>query len=84
MRLDSIITSFLWVGKTPRLAQATLHLPLTQGGLALPNLQLYYWAAVLVMVRWWFSQPSHNLAVTEAALLGSYAALTYFIIGKNI
>lgn len=55
VKLDSIISSFVWAGKTPRLAQTTLQLPLTRGGLALPNLQLYYWAAVLVTVLWWCS-----------------------------
>lgn len=46
----------------------------------LPNFLLYYWAAVLVTVRWWFSQPRQNPAVRlEAAILGSYAALSNFV-----
>lgn len=47
------------------------------GGHALPNLQFYYWTAVLVSVRWWFSQPKDNpVEIIEAALLGSYATLS--------
>lgn len=79
-RLDSLITSFVWAGKTPRLAKRTLQLPLSHGGLAMPHFQLYYWAAVLVMVRWWFSQPKQNPAVQlEAAILGSYVAVSNLV-----
>lgn len=49
-RLDSIVTSFIWVGSTPTLYLSTLHLPINRGGLALPNFQLYYWAAVLFTI----------------------------------
>lgn len=57
-----------------------LQLLLSQGGLGLPNSQLYYWAAVSVTVRWWFSQSRHNPTVTlEAPLLGSYAALSNLV-----
>lgn len=55
----------------------TLQLPVTQGGLSLPDFQVYFWAAVLVTVRWWFSQPCDNPAVTlEAAIMGSYSSLS--------
>lgn len=67
----------VWAGKPPSVAKHILYLPLSRGGLALPNFLVYYWAAVLVTLRWWFSQPRQNPAVTlEAALLGSYAALS--------
>lgn len=46
-RLDSIIISFIWSVRTPRLALSTLQLPLSQGGLSLPNFWVYYWAAIL-------------------------------------
>lgn len=76
-KLESVVISFIWAGKPPRVAKNTLYLPLSGGGLALPNFLMYYWAAVMVTVRWWFSQPRQNPAVTlEAALLGSYAALS--------
>lgn len=79
VRLDSIITSFVWVGKIPRLAR-TLQLTLSQGRFAPhPNLQLYYWAGVLVLVHWWFNDSTQNPATTLEVLLGSYAALTNLI-----
>ena len=79
-RLESQVGAFVWAGRTPRIAKRTLFLPLSGGGLSLPNFQLYYWAAVLVSVRWWFDQPRLNPAVTlEAAILGSYAALSNLV-----
>lgn len=76
IRLDGMIVSFVWAGKTPRVTWKILQLPLSQGGLVLPNFQLYYWATVLVMVCWWFSQPTYNPVVTlKSALLGFYAAV---------
>lgn len=77
-RLESLLIHFVWAGRPPRVAKQILYLPLSGGGgLALPNFQIYYWAAVLVTIRWWFSQPTQNPAVTlEAAILGSFAALS--------
>lgn len=84
VRLDGIIVSFVWAGKTPTVAWKTLQLPLSQGGLVLSNFQLYYWVRVLVMVCWWFSQPTHNAVVTlKSALLGSYAASFVYQVPKT-
>lgn len=38
VRLDSIITSFVWAGKIPRLARLTFQLPLSQGASCPPQL----------------------------------------------
>lgn len=70
--IDGCIGSFLWPGSSPRIARSNLQLPVSCGGLALPNLLVYYWAAMLVMVRWWFEQSRANAAVClEAAMVGS-------------
>lgn len=46
----------------------------------MPHFQLYYLAAVLVTVHWWFSQPRQNPAVLlEAPILGSYADLSNLV-----
>lgn len=75
-KLERVISPFIWVGQKPRLAKTILQLPLTEGGLALPRIKFYYWAAVLATVRWWFEQQDTNPAVNlEAALLGSYSEL---------
>lgn len=49
LKLDSIVTSFIWAGRPPRVARRTLYIPLLGSGLALPNFLIYYW--VLVTVR---------------------------------
>ena len=51
--LDRLISRFIWQGKRPRIRLKTLQLPKPDGGLSLPCLQLYYWAAQLKpMVAW--------------------------------
>lgn len=75
-----MLIAFVWAGKPPRVAKRILYLPLSGGGLALPNFQTYYWAAIFVTVRWWFSQLRQNPAVTlVAATLGSYAAFSNLV-----
>lgn len=50
------------------------------GGLSLPRFRQYYWAALFVTARCWFAQTVLNPAVTlEAAILGSYAALSNLV-----
>lgn len=41
-RLESVVISFIWAGKAPRVAKAILYLPLSGGGLALLNFLIYY------------------------------------------
>lgn len=72
-KLDQIITSFTWA----HVARIKLQLPLSDGGLALPCFKKYYWAAVLVTVRWWIAQDHNNPVVDlEAVILGSYSELS--------
>lgn len=74
--VDSCISTFMWNGAIPHLAKSTLHLPVKLGGLALPNFQIYFWAAVLVTTYWWFEGSHDNSAVyVEAACLGSLSDL---------
>lgn len=57
------------------MAKSTLYLPVQLGGLTLPNFQVYYWAAVLVTVYWWFVGLRSNAVCVEAACLGSLSYL---------
>lgn len=50
-KIDQLLTPFIWAGKVPHLAKTTVQLPMSLGGLALPNFKYYYWAAALVTVR---------------------------------
>lgn len=55
-RLEGLLISFVWARKPHRVAKQILYLPMSGGGLALRNYQLYYWVAVLVTVGRWFFQ----------------------------
>lgn len=57
-RLDSLISSFIWNNKSPRLSRAYLQRPKVFGGMALPNFQLYYWAAnIRPILHWLYEDP---------------------------
>ena len=52
-KLDSIITSYIWNGKQPRLRKEFLQRAKRDGGMALPNFRFYYWAANLHCMSHW-------------------------------
>lgn len=73
---DSIITSFLWATKPPRLGITVLKEPGDQGGLALPDCQKYYLAGQMVYARRWLMADDGDTATElEGAQLGSYESL---------
>lgn len=79
-KIDQIITTFIWAVSTPKITQTTLQLPLCFEGLALPCFKHYYWAAVMLTVRYWFAQSHTNPLVNlEATILRSYSALSNLV-----
>lgn len=48
-----LLAEFLWQGRAPRLCKPYLERPKCLGGLALPNLQYYYWATNLRVMHYW-------------------------------
>uniref|UniRef100_A0A803J3Y7 Uncharacterized protein n=1 Tax=Xenopus tropicalis TaxID=8364 RepID=A0A803J3Y7_XENTR len=75
-RIDSLILGFLWAGEHPHINQKTLQAPVTQGGLALPNMRLYYLASQLIYAHWWLTPHRDNTStLLEANILGSREAL---------
>ena len=52
---DRLISRFIWAGARPRVRLKTLQLDKEKGGLALPNLKEYYYAAQLRYVVYWCS-----------------------------
>ena len=52
-KLDSLISSFIWNNKTPRIRKLFLQRPKIHGGMALPNFQMYYWAANIKSLLYW-------------------------------
>ena len=55
---DKIISRFIWAGQRPRIKFQTLQLPKDRGGMGLPNLKMYYYAAQLRYVGCW-CQPDY-------------------------
>uniref|UniRef100_A0A3B3UGS4 Reverse transcriptase domain-containing protein n=1 Tax=Poecilia latipinna TaxID=48699 RepID=A0A3B3UGS4_9TELE len=52
-KLDSAVSTCIWNGKKPRLKKDHLRKSKQDGGLALPNIQHYYWvSATLTGTRW--------------------------------
>lgn len=51
--VDGLITSFIWAGKAPRIQKKFLQRHRSRGGLGLPNLQFYYWAANCQKILYW-------------------------------
>lgn len=67
-------------GTLLRMTRSTLILPVRCGGLALPDLRVYFWATILVTVQWWFLHSRANAAVClKAASLGSLQELKNLI-----
>ena len=52
---DKMISRFVWAGARPRVRLKTLQLSKEEGGLALPNLKAYYYAAQLRNIVYWCS-----------------------------
>lgn len=51
--LNKNISKFIWNNKRPRIKISKLMKPKDRGGIGLPNLQLYYWAAQIKnMISW--------------------------------
>ena len=64
--LDTVILSFIWAGKIPRIQKINLERPKLAGGFALPNMLLYYWAANIQMLKKWCHRPNIIWCVLEA------------------
>ncbi|XP_059842932.1 uncharacterized protein LOC132403560 [Hypanus sabinus] len=52
-QIDSLISSFIWNNKRPRINKYHLQKSKKDGGLALPNLRLYYWAVNIRQLCFW-------------------------------
>lgn len=64
--IDSIISTFIWAGKRARANRTLLQRKRSLGGLGLPNLLGYYWAANTQKIMYWFTSPQHNWCQMEA------------------
>uniref|UniRef100_A0A803KCX1 Reverse transcriptase domain-containing protein n=1 Tax=Xenopus tropicalis TaxID=8364 RepID=A0A803KCX1_XENTR len=53
LKLNKLIRKFIWNNKPPRIKQTILYRSKTEGGLGLPNFQLYHQACVLQRIIDW-------------------------------
>lgn len=78
--IDKLLSPFLWKNQTQRLSRDTLKAPYERGGLALPDMYIYYVAIQLSYAGWWIRADANDPAVVlEAELVGSYEALSNLV-----
>ena len=53
-KCNNMVGKFIWCNKVARIKRSTLYLPIERGGLGLPDMQLYYWAAQFRPIFYWF------------------------------
>ena len=66
-KLDAIVSSFIWEGKTPRIRLSLLQRLRTEGGLGLPIFRFYYWAANIHKIILWLSELENRWCRLEAS-----------------
>lgn len=84
--IDCIISDFLWGGKPPRICKSTLQRCKFDGGLSLPNFQMYYWAAHIQKILFWYKSvdlPWCNLEA-HSCISSSLVALLTSSIPSNL
>lgn len=54
--LRKLFSDFIWNNKRPRIRLSLLHLPYDRGGLNVPNLEWYYWAAQIRAGMFYFER----------------------------
>lgn len=54
-QLDKMLNKFIWQNKRPRVRLKVLCSPKDRGGVSLPNIRQYYWAAQLVAITQWIN-----------------------------
>lgn len=60
LKLDSLLSKFIWNGKRPRVKWTTLQLKKSQGGWACPNFKIYHWSFVLRCLSYWLNPEAHT------------------------
>lgn len=83
--IDSIIVGFLWGSKAPRVSLTVLKLPITMGGMALPDLRSYFMASQLSFLHWrLFPLTPNATSLLEAAVAISQETLQNMLYRKGI
>ncbi|KAJ0059923.1 hypothetical protein NL108_015598 [Boleophthalmus pectinirostris] len=83
--LDRLISAFIWQNKRPRVRLKVLHSTKDRGGLALPHLKSYYWAAQLkALVSWSRSEMETKwLSLEQSSVVGKPLSALLFMDKKQ-
>ena len=81
--MNKAISTFIWAGKSPRVKFFTLQRAKGDGGLALPNLLSYYWAANVQKIHTWHNYPMTDWCRMEALSCGSTSLSTLIFAPLN-
>lgn len=82
-KLNSVISSFVWDSKAPRIARSILQHPKCLGGIAAPDFVAYYWASnIRPIVHWLYEdpgadEPSWYVLEFLSRLASSLSAMVY-------
>lgn len=84
--LDKLISKFIWQRKRPRIRLKILLLPKEKGGLGLPNLKYYYWAAQLNAVVAWIKNDQETgwVQIEQSTTKGISLSTLPFINMKSV
>ncbi len=79
--LDKLISKFIWQKKKPRIQFRTLLLSKEKGGLGLPNLKYYYWAAQLTAVVAWITNDKESgwVEIEQSTIKGTPLSILPFL-----
>lgn len=84
--LNKLISTFIWQKKRPRVRLKTLYLPKDEGGLGLPNLKYYYWAAQINAIVSWIGNDREAIwpQIEQDSIRGASLSVLPFIDRKLI
>lgn len=83
--LEKLISKFIWQNKTPRVRLKIVMSGKERGGLGLPNLRLYYWAAqIRAIVAWIIRDPEILwVSIEESSLPGVSLSVLPFLSSQS-
>lgn len=84
--LNKLISQFIWQHKRPRIRLKILNLAKKNGGLALPNLKFYYWAAQLATIVGWISgdEEAKWVQIEQGEVKGALLSILPFVDLKQV
>ncbi|XP_078496716.1 vomeronasal type-2 receptor 26-like [Lissotriton helveticus] len=80
-KIHADLRTFLWLGKQPRVALATLQRHQYGGGISLPNIEAYYWAEHLAPINEWLHAAADHPTYALERSKWSNTTILHFLYG---